>query len=458
MSYIAGEYALALEFERSHNARQQRYLERINQQLKTKIETLELQERLKALDSQRANLENGKESIDASGGKDEEMKHRGTFTAADGTVHTITADSANAFAQKIYNLALTLPATLSPIQGKPVTTVRDYALKWVAMQKTNCQKSGWGNKQEIHLNKHILPLIGDFDIARITNSDIKTAFANLKQDNGQPYSKSYCGSIMATARTMFNQAFEDGIINRNPVPARKRIKNPGVDGKSEEELRLTEDEVVEIFTDILPKIPPEEKQVRMFLAGTVLLGIRRQEWTGLQCKHVDVTGHPPMVHILQKVVYNNDIGNKGDLQPGAKTESGIRSIPIPDIALPYIRDALLPDGESYLVRGNRYNPDGKTWISENAFDYLVEKATNYLPEATRERIKTMSAHKGRRTYTDLGRLAGVNSMVIGANAGHSPQDIHAVTEGIYMHVSEDEKVKGQKKISDYLAEKVSAHT
>ena len=403
-----------------------------------------------------ANLDNDTESIDVTGGKDDEMKHRGTFTAADGTVHTITADSANAFAQKIYNLALTLPTTPSPIQEKPGLTVRDYALKWIEMQKTNCQKSGWGSKQEIHLNKHILPLIGAYDIAKITNSNIKTAFASLKRDNGKPYSKTYCGAIMATARTMFNQAVEDGIIDRNPVPAGKRAKNPGVDVKTDEELRLTEDEVIEIFTNILQKIPPEETQVRMFLAGTLLLGIRRQEWTGLQCKHVDVFGHPPMLYIVQKVVYNNALGNKGDLQPGAKTVSGIRSIPIPEIALPYFRDALLPDGECYLVRGKLYNPDGKTWISENAFDYLVKKATDYLPETTRERIKTISAHKGRRTYTDIGRWAEVNSMVIGANAGHSPKDIHAVTEGIYMHVSEDEKVKGQKKINDYLTEKVNA--
>lgn len=397
-----------------------------------------------------ANLDNSTESIDVSGGKDGDMKHRGTFTAIDGTTHTITANSGNEFAQKTYNLALTLQPNPTPSQTASCVTVEQFASKWLNAQKLSCQKSGWADKQEIHL-KHMLPLIGQHDIRAITNTDIKSAIAKLRKEDGGPYSKSYCKAIVATISTMFNQAVSDGVIPFNPVRSGKRIKNPGESVHTEEEQRLTEAEVFEIFTEILPKIPPEEKQVRLFLACALTMGLRRQEWAGLRWENViDLYGENPRIHILQKVVYNGKAGNIGDLQAGAKTESGVRWVYIPSVALPYVQDARPRDGKGFVIRGKRYNPNGETWISENAFDYLEQQATGYLPEKTRKRIKKFTAHMGRRTFTDIARRAGVSSVVIGANAGHSPGDIKAVTEGVYMHASEDDKALGMQKVSDYI--------
>ncbi len=403
-----------------------------------------------------ANLDNSTaESIDVPGGKDEEMRHRGTFTAADGKPHTVTADSANELVQKVYNLALSLPTSTTAQAEKPTLTVGEYARRWIELQKESLKASGWGSKQETHLNKHILPLIGHQDISRITNSDIKSAITKMKKPNGKPYAKSYYSAILGTINTMFNQAVADGVISRSPMDGGKRFKNPGVSVIKEDEDRLTDAEVTAIYAEILPKVPPEEKMVRLFLACAPIMGLRRQEWAALTWENVvDLFGDKPRFYIAQKVVYNGEAGNIGDLQPGAKTESGIRWEYIPEIALPFVREAMPENPHGFVLRGRRYNPDGETWISENAFDYLVQQATSYLPEATRERIKKLTAHKGRRTFTDTGRRAGVDSRVIGANAGHSPRDIHAVTEGVYMRISEDEKAQGQQKISDYLTAKV----
>lgn len=397
-----------------------------------------------------ANLENDIGSIDATGGKDESMKHRGTFTAADGTTHTVTANSENEFAQRVYNLVLSMQANPAPAQAGPVMTVEQFALNWLESQKISCQKSGWADKQEIHL-KHMLPLIGQCDIKNIKNTDIRSAVSKLRKEDGTPYSKSYYSAIMGTVGTMFNQAVADGIIPFNPIRNGKRIKNPGVAVHTAEEQRLTDTEVSKIFAEILPKIPPEEKMVRLFLACASTMGLRRQEWAGLTWENVvDLYGDNPRFHIVQKVVYNGEAGNIGELQPGAKTDSGIRWESIPSIALPYVQAAMPNDGQGFLLRGERYNPDGKMWISENAFDWLTRKATSYLPEETRNRIRKFTAHKGRRTFTDVGRRAGVSSLVIGANAGHSPGDIQAVTESVYMHASEDDKAQGMQKISDYI--------
>lgn len=451
MKQYTGSQLMALEWEQCIQGRLTCSRKRNLDFLRDTVEAKELQARLNALKTQPSNLDNRTESTDVSGGKDGEMP-RATITAGDGTKHTITASSCNELAQKAYNLAFTFsqPAE-KPGIGQ---TVEAYALRWIEMQKESCCKSGWAKVQEFHL-KLILPLIGAYDIAKIKNSDIKSAFAKLRKPDGTQYSQKYCAAIMHTTNSMFSQAVADGIIPVNPCPKNRDVKNPGVSVHEPEEMRITVEDVQMIFSDVLPKIPEKDVMSRLYLAAALTIGCRRQEWAALQWESINLDGDEPGFWVKQKVVYNGPAGNKGELTQGAKTESGVRWEPIPEIVLPYFRAARPEDGMGFVFRGPRYNPDGKKHISENAFSDIVKKASGYLPENIRKQINHLTAHIGRRTSTDVSRQAGNGTPVIAAMMGHSPKDVHAVTEGIYMHVSKGEKHAAAHKVSEFLAGKTA---
>lgn len=395
------------------------------------------------------NLDNSTVSIDVPGGKDGTVNHRGNYTRPDGTPGSVTG-TVNEIAQRAFNAGMQWAQKgKTDSKQEQGQTVEQYALKWVESKKQSCQASGWGTTQEGHLKNHLLPKVGKFDIKEITNSEIKQAIAGLRQPNGAPYSQKYCQAIISTAREMFAQAFRDGVIDRNPLPSGERIHNPGIKPKKKEEQRLTERECFALFDEVLPKIPKEQTQERLFIAMALLTGCRRQELAALKWEDIDdIESATPFIHITHKVVWART--NKGVYQEGAKTENGIRDIPITQRLKPFLADAMPTDRTGFVFRGKKSNPDGKEPMTADGFTRLYERATAYLPKETVERIGRLTAYTGRRTYADTGRRAGVSSLDIGKMMGHSANDIEQITQGVYMNVDNNDKTQSAKMIDKYF--------
>lgn len=448
---------MALEFERAFQARQRPAQEQYNQTLKTKLERLKLEAEIRALeDERRMNLDNSTGSVDVPGGKDGAVKHRGNFTRPDGTTGSITG-TVNEIAQRAFEAGMRWTQEIRPAPRQAQgMTFGEYAQKWLEAQRTMLETSGWGEKQSIHL-KHLSQTIGHCDINKITNSDIKTALAQIRKPDGNEYAPSYCKAMAATARQIFSQAWKDGVIERNPLPTGERVKMKCTPPKEKENSRLSDAEVIDVFANVLPGIPASETQTRLYIACALLLGCRRQELAALKWEDIDDIGQDaPFIHITHKVVYGKS--NKGEYVSGAKTKSGIRDIAIPELLKPYIADATPAQRTGFVFRGKKCNPDGRTHISEDGFAEIVKKATEYLPETITRRIGKLTAHNGRRTHSDIERRAGVDRFVTAATMGHSMKDMHAVTEDIYMHADSQDKKEAAQKVNDYIRAKVKAKT
>ena len=106
----------------------------------------------------------------------------------------------------------------------------EYLQNWFSVYKRPKLKPKALSQYECKLKKHILPAFGQKPIAEITVFDIQT-FLNERKD----YSKSYMRDLMNILGQVFQAAFDDGLIAKNPMASRKifnpatRVEKRGVD-------------------------------------------------------------------------------------------------------------------------------------------------------------------------------------------------------------------------------------
>ena len=146
----------------------------------------------------------------------------------------------------------------------------EYLQNWFSVYKRPKLKPKALSQYECKLKKHILPAFGQKPIAEITVLDIQT-FLNERKD----YSKSYMRDLMNILGQVFQAAFDDGLITKNPMASRK-IFNPAT--RVEKRTALTDKEVA----DIIAHIPDLQNQNdRMFMACLMFTGMRPGEIYGL---------------------------------------------------------------------------------------------------------------------------------------------------------------------------------
>ena len=401
MSYTAGEYALALEFKRSHNARQQRYLERSNQQLKAKIETLELQARLKALKSQRANLENGKESIDASGGKDRDM-YKVPLETPDGKIVWATGATLKELCIRYNERATELESSTTCKVKAP--TFQEYAKTYFERVEPITKANTY--KTLVYNVKRFCKYIAERSIVDITKQDCQQAVTKM----GEKYSHDTIEKTMAEVRRVFAEAVEDGLRDKNPMPERA-IKNPvkeslNQSGYSVEEYR-------KLVYEVLPKLPEDEYMLAYLMAVSLATAARTEEIGAFTAKDFNLDVTAPTVSITKSVEWT---GNRGKLQEFTKTEAGRRVLPLQKWAIPYIQKAIEKHKDGYLLRGKKCNWDGKNVPSWSVVKTLYNRSKTYTTGVIDGGFE---CYEARHAVATVMGLSGVTPLARATFLGHS---------------------------------------
>ncbi len=447
MSYSAEELSLALELERSHNSRQQPYLKRINQQLMTRIENLELQTRLKALESQQANLENRTESIDVPGGKESMYKHRGSFTLPNGQKKEITGKTINDLLQKAADATAawfeensTLPHLPAQEPEKRGPTFREWSQTLIEKHTLRLFER---HQDMLYLEKWIYPFFGDKIITEVKHTDCQ-AFADYlaktpSKKTGNPLSRKTAKHILDLTKSILIKAEEDDIISKNPM---RGIANR-CKAEDQKFRYLSENEQV-VYLKTLSKVP--EKSVQLYAAICIATGLRPEETIALTWDDYHTEEEIPYFTINKAAQTQNlPKGQKGSAIKEPKTKAGKRRVPVmcPQ-AVTLLNEARQADG--YIIRGLRNNSDRNAPISGHQKKGIDDKLNTYL-QAEGMKLRT-TGYDCRHTMATLLDKTGAAQKSIKYIMGHAGTDftLRTYVENDWVQVKKDAQ-----KVSDYFS-------
>lgn len=313
-----------------------------------------------------------------------------------------------------------------------------YAVQWFKVKKEPKIEVASRELYRTAMNKDILPVFGDRKLRAIRSMDIQefvNRFAGL--------SESKITYVVASLRGIFNSAFADGILPKNPF---MDISRPEA-APPEEKRALTDAErrVIESVCTF--------NENGAFLGCMYYLGLRPGEARGLMWKDFDWTNN--QVHIQR------DIDDKAGSTPGAlKTAASNREIPVPD----KLRRILLrkkqessPDG--FLFSGQRSGkPLAKTsyermWVSLmlacDMVEPLEESANKYRASDIRSRYKpTITPHTMRHNFITMCWENGIDPFITQKLVGHTSIK---TTMDIYTHLSEKQMQKAAVLVEDMFS-------
>lgn len=218
-------------------------------------------------------------------------------------------------------------------------TVAEAGKLWIKSAEAEGLERTTINQYKQHLNRHIIPFLGDTKLSRLTVPTVRGFKDTLREAGRSPTMVKYAvrslGSLLADAQ-------ERGSIIRNPVHERKRRKGQK-DERRKRKLVVgvdipTPDEINQINSKLAGKFRP-------LLLTAIFTGLRASELRGLKWQDVDLEN--AKLHVRQRA----DVYNKID-KP--KTAAGERTVALPPMLVNTLREWKLayPKGKLGLVFPN----------------------------------------------------------------------------------------------------------
>ena len=277
-----------------------------------------------------------------------------------------------------------------------------YAAAWVKQRRL---AETTRELYEMLLRLHLEPGFGRMAVADITPASVRLWRAAHLEVTGAPtVAKSY-----ALLRAIMNTAMEDQLIARNPC----RIKGGSVTDTPERPIAT----VAEVFA-IADKIQP---RYRLMVLLAAFLGLRLGELIGLRGQDVDLDSGSVRV---RSAVAELRGGKRITKLP--KSKAGIRTVVIPDVILPALRQHMAVFAEP--------GRDGRVFLGakggtprQNQFNRVWRRA------CADAEIKGLRFHDLRHTGNTMAASTGASTKELMARFGHSTGRAAL----IYQHATEE---------------------
>ena len=301
-------------------------------------------------------------------------------------------------------------------------TVHDYARQWIA---NYVGRTSRGFREQTRkgysrqLETYLLRFFPEGRKLRDVKPEEIRAFVGWLCDEriqGRRLTDATVTRIMAPVKAMFADAYEDGVIAREPT---RHVRLP-----NRQASEPVEDEPVKAMTRaelaaFMDACPEDWRTFFHFLAVT---GVRISEALALQWRHVEPVGRQPHVKIRQRIV-------KGEL--GApKSRHGRRDIPIPDdLALALIDARRLtewPQDTDYVFS----SMTGAPFDPGNVFGRVLR------PTGAQAGVPWVGFHTFRHTCASLLIAVGRNILQVSRWLGHGEPGFtlrqygHLMDEGV----------------------------
>jgi integrase len=263
------------------------------------------------------------------------------------------------------------------------------------------------------LDRHILPVLGDYAVGAIKPSTMSMAVATWSKT----LAPGTVGQVLRQVRQIFDAALADGLIPGNPA---KAVKAPAAPRRRD--VHLSDDDV----TAVLVATPQQYRGLVLTLVG---FGLRISEACGLRVMDVD---------FLRKVVHVRQQRRPGGTMGQLKTGASARDIPADDIVLSalaeQIRIAPRRDG---LIFSSASGQSLTKAIAGHLFDD-IEEVTGI----------TVSPHSLRHYFGSSLIARGVSIVAVSRWLGHSSPEI---TWRVYSYLMASDEDAGRAAMAATLA-------
>ncbi len=292
---------------------------------------------------------------------------------------------------------------INPSAGR--ITLHEYATTWLEQRPNIRPRTREG--YESQLRRHIFPVLGDTELAKITPRQVRAW--NAAMVNSGTTGRITAAKCYRLLRTILNTAVMDELLVKNPCV----IKGAGVE-KAPERPIATIDQVYEIAEAIEPRY-------RALVLTATFTGLRLGELRALTRERVD------LLHARIKVVEQyQDLRNGTLLLCPPKSDAGVRTVAIPAI--------LKPELEAHLATFSA--PGKKGLVFCGTLNQPLRIAT--LHTAWKKAVNTVGIegfkfHDLRHTGNTLAASTGASTKELMSRMGHaSPR-----AALIYQHATQD---------------------
>lgn len=325
-------------------------------------------------------------------------------------------------------------AAAAEAEAARIRTLRQYSEQVFMPAKTITCAEKTRRYYQNALDNHLLPEFGDLQLQEITSAQL-TAFFLRKQSSALSHSTVL--GIYVTANQLFQMAYLDDTISRNPLDKVKRPRQKKDDKKRTEPERFTEEEVREIKKHLAGEPLKWQAMVQIFLST----GMRRGEVCALTWDKVDFK--------KKEILVDGSLGytpEKGIFREKPKTEAGVRRIPMTGDLVEVLGAYKAEQEEAVRKRTERLKKDKKplefkkisipeyVFTAKGSSDPIHPDAVNryFSRFSSAYGIKEFHPHKLRHTAISIMLDNGVPVLIVAAIAGHDDPN---VTLNTYAHAS-----------------------
>ena len=270
---------------------------------------------------------------------------------------------------------------------------------------------------------------GKMPIVDITEMQIKSFLRSMTK-----YSDSVIKKTYQQLTAAFTVAVEKGIIEKNPMDA-SDIRRPKSSKKPKDVRGFTQEEQARFLETLRDfKVPRNRNEYKLQLLIELYSGMRMGEINALKPENIDFENG--LIHVRSTV--SRGLEYRVFIKEGAKTDAGVRDIPINKALEPVLQEAM---------ERKRRNPLGLVFYDNLKNDLITTSQVNcfFHRICKKAEISVRGQHALRHTFATRCIEADVPPVVLKKWLGH--KDIH-MTLDIYadvfdsMHNSAMEKFEG----------------
>ena len=307
-------------------------------------------------------------------------------------------------------------------------TVKAWFDYWIEMKERTVRPNTVRNYRE-RFAKNIEPLIGKFLLRDVKTLDCQRVMNQMADDG---YRTTTINQTRIALYNMLDYAYQNDVIRKNPCNAMVK-SNIGKESRKKEALTL---EQQKLFVQGI-KGTAYENQFR-FLLQT---GLRTGELVGLKWSDIDFEKRT--LTIARTMEYRHSTKEWRIGPP--KSKSGQRTIPLTEEALAILKkqksknqskDVISIDWIEFVFLSRKGEP-----VKNSTYDTALFKVCDKM------HIPRFSMHVLRHTFATRCIEAGMKPKTLQTILGHANIGI---TMNLYVHTTEDEKLKEINQIADAL--------
>ncbi|MBP2650758.1 MAG: Phage integrase [Firmicutes bacterium] len=308
-------------------------------------------------------------------------------------------------------------------------TLKEWLTTWLTVYKKQSLEVTSYAAYQHQSDAHIIPELGGLKLKQL-NRLILQDFFNRKAAELSPSTLDLIKAILVNA---LKEAVADGYLIKTPAIG---LKLPQV--KDKDVKPLTKDEIKAVLA------AAKGHRIYSLIYLDIHTGLRKGELTGLTWENVDMD--KGVVNVRQGAKYDRE--QKKYIIGSPKSESGIRTIPIPKAALEELKKHKSRQAAEILELGSAYEKNNLVFPGFGGKIYTHSVITHQFNRIIKDAgVERRTFHDLRHTFASIGISQKVNIKALSVYLGHS--DI-SITLDTYGHLMPGDSESIAETIGNYL--------